>query len=80
MQPTTECAVPIAQFRCSGVVFRCGFRGKLELDRRDADHIQVGAAFGATQLVAASDVEFVNVELSVTAGADRHSRIKRGKL
>ena len=45
----------------------------LELDRRKADHLEIGAAFRATELVALVDVELVDLNFSVAFRAGRHT-------
>ena len=66
-------AVPTVDVHRAGVVIV--FPREVERDRREADHFQVGAAFGTTQLVTPIDVELVDIEFRVAVGARRHWRI-----
>ena len=45
----------------------------VELDRGYADHLEAGAAFGATQLVALVDVELVDFDLGIAFRAGGHT-------
>ena len=73
-----ERAVTTLDLFCTSVdiVFPC----ELERDRREANHFQVGATFGAAQLVSPIDIELVDIEFHVALGACRHLRIKRVEL
>ena len=66
-------AVPTTDFQCAGVVV--ALSDEVERYRREADHFQIRAAFGATQLVTPIDVELVDIEFRVAVGARRHQHI-----
>jgi len=55
------------------VVRILGYVGhRIERDRRDAGHHEIGPALRATQLVAPLDVELVDVNLRFTRRTARH--------
>src|SRR5436309_11742790 len=59
------------------VVFLVVFRREIELDRREAGHLEIGAAFGATELIALVDVELVDLDIGVAFGAGGHRVLDR---
>src|SRR6187397_845869 len=55
------------------VVFFVVVRGQIELDRRDAGHLEAGPAIRAAQLIALVDVEFVDFDFGVAFRAVGHT-------
>ena len=50
---------------------------QIELNRREAGHLEIGTTFGATQLIAFVDIELVDFDVCVAFGAARHTPPRR---
>src|SRR5262249_3721818 len=50
---------------------------KVELNRRETGHLEIGAAFGATELVALIDIEFVDFDVGIAFRAGGHMPPRR---
>src|SRR6185295_2719193 len=57
-------------------VFVVVVRRDIELDRRKADHLEVGPTLRATELIALVDVEFVDFDFGVAFRAGGHNRLR----
>src|SRR6185436_11481827 len=56
------------------------FGRDVELDRRETDDLEVGAAFGTTDLVALVDVKFVDFDFGITLGTSGHNALRSLKI
>ena len=52
--------------------------GKVQFDRRNADHLEIGAALGATNQIPFVDIVLVDLDLGVTFRTGRHMPSSQG--